>query len=96
MHKLLEVGLIGYDQWQVSANGDNYLVAGLPVAASRVPYYSVHAVGLQTNFILPAKSLAFFFKYEPEYSAKARPQRRTIVFGGSYTFKFPKAQPTKP
>ena len=96
MHKLLEVGLIGYDQWQVSANGGNYLLAGLPVAASRVPYYSVHAVGFQTNFILPAKSLSFFFKYEPEYSAKARPQGRTIVFGGSYTFKFPKAPPAKP
>jgi hypothetical protein len=53
-------------------------------------------VGFQTNFILPAKSLAFFFKYEPEYSAKARPQGRTIVFGGSYTFKFPKAPPAKP
>jgi hypothetical protein len=96
MHKLLEVGLIGYDQWQVSANGGNYLVAGIPVRASRVPYYSVHAVGFQTNFILPAKSLAFFFKYEPEYMAKARPQGRTIVFGGSYTFKFPKAPPAKP
>jgi hypothetical protein len=96
MHKLLEFGLVGYDQWQISANGGTYLVAGLPVAASRVPYYSVHAVGFQTNLILPAKNLAFVFKYEPEYSAKARPQGRTIVFGGSYTFKFPKARPPKP
>jgi hypothetical protein len=56
MHKLLEVGLIGYDQWQVSVNGGNYLIAQAPVAASRVPYYSVHAVGFQTNFILPAKN----------------------------------------
>jgi hypothetical protein len=96
MHKLLEIGLIGYDQWQVSANGGNYVVAGLPVAASRVPYYSVHAVGIQTNYILPAKDLNFFFKYEPEYRALARPQGRTIVFGAAYTFKFPKTPSSKP
>jgi hypothetical protein len=93
MHKLLQIGLIGYDQWQVSNNGGNYLVAGLPISAGRVPFYSVHAVGFQTDFILPAKGLSLFFKYEPEYSAKARPQGRTIVFGGSWTLKIPKPQP---
>jgi hypothetical protein len=32
-----------------------------------------------------------FFKYYDEYSAKARPEGRTIVFGFSYTLKIPKA-----
>jgi hypothetical protein len=87
MHKLLQVGVIGYDQWQVSDNGGS-LVAGIP--ASILPHYSVHAVGLQTNFIVPQKDLNFFFKYLPEYSAKAHPQGRTFVFGGSWTWRVPK------
>jgi hypothetical protein len=83
--RLLQLGVVGYDQWQVSAN------QGL---TKPLPYYSVHAVGLQTNFILPVKGLNFFFKYEPEYMAKARPQGRTFVFGGSWTLRDPKPQPS--
>jgi hypothetical protein len=62
-----------------------------------VPSYSAQAIGFQSNFILPAKALNFFFKFEDEYKALARPQGRTIVFGGSYTFRIPKthAAPTE-
>jgi len=84
--KLLQFGVIGYDQWQVSANSGT--VNGFP--ASLIPYYSVHAIGVQTNFILPTKGFNLFFKYEPEYSAKARPAGRTIVFGGTWTLRDPK------
>jgi hypothetical protein len=94
--QLAQLGLVGYDQWQVSSNGGNYLIAGIPVAASRVPYYSVHGIGFQSNFILPAKDFAAFFKYYDEYSAKARPKGRTIVFGFSWTLRIPKPQPAKP
>jgi hypothetical protein len=87
---LAQVGLVGYDQWQVSDNGGNYLVAGRPVPASLAPYYSVHGIGFQTNFILPAKNLALFFKYYDEYRALATTEGRTIVFGGSWTFRIPK------
>ena len=93
--QLAQLGLVGYDQWQVSSNGGTYLVAGIPVDASRVPYYSVHGIGVQANYILPAKNLSFFFKYYDEYSAKARVQGRTIVFGGSWTLKIPKPAPSK-
>jgi hypothetical protein len=60
-----------------------------------VPYYSVHAIGFQANYILPAKDVVLFFKYYDEYSAKARPDGRTIVFGGSWTLKIPKPAPKK-
>jgi len=90
--RLLQLGLIGYDQWQVSNNGGTILVNGNPAPASLLPYYSVHAIGFQSNFILPAKNLNFFFKYYDEYSAKARPKGRTIVFGGSWTLPIPKKQ----
>jgi hypothetical protein len=95
--QLAQLGLVGYDQWQVSSNGGNYLLAGVPVAASLVPYYSVHAIGVQANYILPPKNLVLFFKYYDEYSAKARPKGRTIVFGFSWTLRIPKPQaPAKP
>lgn len=88
--KLLQVGLIGYDQWQVS-NNSGLLASGLP--SKLVPFYSVHSVGFQTNFIMPVKNLNCYFKYEPEYSAKAHVEGSTIAFGGSYTFRIPKPKP---
>jgi hypothetical protein len=95
MSILGQLGFVGYDQLQVTANGGDYLIAGLPVSASKVPYYSVHAMGVQANVIMPAKNLLFFFKYYNEYSAKARPEGRTIVFGGSWTLLIPKPPPPK-
>ena len=87
--RLLQLGVIGYDQWQVS---DNQGFASPNIPANVLPYYSVHAIGFQTNFILPVKALNFFFKFEDEYRAYARPEGRTIVFGGSYTFRIPKLE----
>jgi hypothetical protein len=94
--RLLQLGLVGYDQWQVSSNGGTMIVAGAPVPASLIPYYSVHGIGVQSNFILPAKDVVLFFKYYDEYLAKARPQGRTIVFGFSWTLRIPKQQVAKP
>jgi hypothetical protein len=88
--RLLQLGLIGYDQWQVSDNG-GFLAPG--VAASLLPYYSVHAIGFQSNFILPAHGLNLFFKFEDEYRALAHPEGRTIVFGFTWTLRLPKPAP---
>lgn len=88
--RLLQLGVIGYDQWRVSDNGG--FIAPM-VRAKTVPYYSVHAIGLRTNFLLPAEALNLFFKFEDEYRALSRPEGRTIVFGGTYTFRVPKPQP---
>jgi len=62
---------------------------------SLIPYYSVHAIGFQSNFILPKRDFLAFFKYYDEYRALARPEGRTIVFGLSYTFKIPKTAAAK-
>jgi hypothetical protein len=88
--------LVGYDQWQVSHSGGTLLVGGAPIPENSIPFYSVHAIGVQSNFILPAKDLAFFFKYYDEYRALARPEGRTIVFGFSWTLRIPKTQVAKP
>jgi hypothetical protein len=93
---LAQLGLVGYDQWQVSKNSGTTTVAGVPVPQSLVPYYSVHAIGFQSNFILPKKDFVAFFKYYDEYRALARVEGRTIVFGLSYTLKIPKQQAATP
>jgi outer membrane protein OmpA-like peptidoglycan-associated protein len=97
MHKLLQVGAVGYDQWQVSHNGGTLpLPGGVTLPASLVPFYSVHAAGVQTNFILPVTGLNFFFKYYDEYAAKSRPEGRTFVFGTAYTLRTSKPKPEAP
>jgi hypothetical protein len=78
--KIVQIGFVGYDQWQAT---DNSGITRL------LPYYSAHALGAQGNFIAPKLRLNFFFKYYGEYVAKAHPQGRTIVFGGSWTLKLP-------
>lgn len=93
---LLQLGVIGYDQWQITTNGGTFAIAGplgniIILPAKSLPYYSVHAVGGQATFILPKKNLAFFFKYEDEYKAYSRPIGNTLVIGGSWTLKIPKA-----
>lgn len=96
MSMLAQLGLVGYDQWQVSSNGGTVIFAGTPVSANRIPYYSVQGIGFQGNFVLPPKDAVLFFKYYDEYAALARPEGRTIVFGGSWTLRIPKPQPAKP
>jgi hypothetical protein len=91
MSKLVQLGVVGYDQWQVTSNGGTVpLPDGTLVPAKYLPFYSVHAVGGQGNFILPKKNLVFWFKYYHEYKAYSRPIGNTIVFGGTWTLRIPK------
>ncbi|HEY6385688.1 MAG TPA: transporter [Candidatus Acidoferrum sp.] len=96
MSMLAQLGLVGYDQWQVSHSSGTLTIAGMPIPESAIPFYSVHAIGVQANFILPTKHLVGFFKYYDEYHALARPQGRTIVFGFSWTLRIPKSQAATP
>ena len=70
------------------------LGTGLTVDASRIPYYSVHAIGGQANYILPTKNFVAYFKYYDEYLAYSHFQGTTIVFGLIFTVLEPK--PTHP
>jgi hypothetical protein len=95
--KLLQVGVVGYDQWQVTPNGGQIPIGstGLTLPASVLPYYSVHAIGGQLNYILPAKQFSLFFKGYHEYSASSHTLGTTIVFGGTWTLLIPKPPPPK-
>jgi hypothetical protein len=95
--KLMQVGLVGYDQWQVTANGGQIPIGltGLTLPARVLPYYSVHAIGGQLNYILPAKNFSLFFKGYHEYSASSHTLGNTLVFGGAWTMLIPKPPPPK-
>jgi hypothetical protein len=97
MSKLMQVGVVGYDQWQVTANGGQIPIGstGLTLPASGLPYYSVHAVGGQLNYILPAKNFSLFFKGYHEYSASSHTLGTTFCFGGNWTLLIPKPPPPK-
>jgi hypothetical protein len=97
--QLLQVGVIGYDQWQVTQNGGTVPIGstGLTIPASTLPYYSVHAIGGQATYILPMKGINLYFKAEHEYLAYSHFEGNTIVFGGTWTIRIPKpAPPPKP
>ena len=92
MTQLLQLGVVGYDQWQVTNNGGTAPIPGtsLTFPASLIPFYSVHAIGGQANYILPTKNLVGYFKYYDEYLAYSHFQGTTIVFGLSWTILEPK------
>ena len=91
----LQVGVVGYDQWQVTANSGTVSVGNQILPASSIPFYSVHAVGGQLNYILPAKNFSLFFKYEHEYTSYSHTLGNTVVFGGTWTLLIPKPVPPK-
>jgi hypothetical protein len=95
LSQLLQLGAIGYDQWQVTDNGGSISVGNIVLPASKLPYYSVHAVGGQVTYIAPVKNLSFFFKYIHEYKAYSHTLGNTIVFGGTWTLLIPKPPPPK-
>lgn len=98
LSQLLQLGVVGYDQWQVTANGGQVPIGstGLTLPASLLPYYSVHAVGGQINYILPAKNFTLFFKGYHEYSASSHTVGTTIVFGGAWTLARPEPKSAAP
>ena len=86
--KVVQFGLIGYDQAQVSRNTSNNAV--VDTLERLIPFYYVHAGGLQANYIDLKHDWNVFFKYEKEYKANAHPKGTSIVFGVVYTFRIPK------
>jgi hypothetical protein len=86
--KVVQLGLIGYDQAQVSRNTSNNAV--VDTLERLIPFYYVHAGGLQANYIDLKHDWNVFFKYEKEYKANAHPKGTNIVFGVVYTFRIPK------
>jgi hypothetical protein len=95
LSQLLQLGIIGYDQWQVTDNRGTFSIAGVILPASKLPHYWVHAVGGQLTYIAPVKNLSLFFKFENEYLANSHTLGNTVVFGGAWTYRIPKSAQSK-
>lgn len=90
MSQLLQLGGVGYDQWQITDNTGSVPLGPLIVPARFLPYYSVHAAGGEVVYIAPAKNLSLNFKYEHEYLAYSHTVGNTIVFGGTWAWPYPR------
>lgn len=95
LSQLAQLGVVGYDQWQVTDNGGTFPLGGLILPAKMLPHYSVHAIGGQIGYIAPAKNLSFFFKGYNEYLASSHTLGRTFVIQFAWTLPIPKPAPPK-
>ena len=93
MSVLGQLGLVGYDQFQVTDNGGTVILAGFPVPAeSSVLFVSCDRCSSQ--FHSAKEGFCSLLKYFDEYRTLASVKGRTFVFGLSWTLKIPKAAPT--
>jgi hypothetical protein len=77
----LQLGLVGYDQWQTTdKSGPNI------TPAEATPHYRVHALGFASNVILLARKVTFGAKYFKEFSDKSTFQGYSLQFSGAISF----------
>jgi hypothetical protein len=77
----LQLGLVGYGQWQTTdKHGPNIT---LEQAAAR---YKVNALGFAANAILPEKKVSFGVKYFHEFDCRSTFQGYTLQISGAVTF----------
>jgi hypothetical protein len=79
---LLQLGLIGYGQWQLSDNTGPTID---PVVAAST-HYAVNAMGVGGNVILPGRKTVLGFKWLNEFSNKNTIQGNAFQINGAITF----------
>jgi hypothetical protein len=77
----LQVGVIGYEQWQTTGK------TGPAISASEgSARYKVNAVGFASNVALPARKVSLGLKYFREFSNQSTYQGYTLQISGAVTF----------
>ncbi|HKR59069.1 MAG TPA: transporter [Pyrinomonadaceae bacterium] len=82
MKTLLQVGLIGYGQYQTT---DRSGPGVIPAVAANT-HYKVNALGVTGNIILPERKAIFGFKYFNEFSNSSTVQGYSFQISGGITF----------
>lgn len=77
----LQVGLVGYGQWQTTDKSGPAITADQAKA-----HYKVNAVGFSSNVFLPAQKLSLGFKYFQEFSDRSTFQGHSVQISGSIKF----------
>lgn len=80
MKTLLQFGLAGYGQWQMSDN------SGPGVDPAHPAHYKVNAIGGAANVILPARKVSVGFKLMKEFSNSFTIQGYSFQITGALTF----------
>ena len=78
---LLQLGLVGYGQWQTTDKTGPAISAA--DSASR---YKVNALGFATNVMLPSRKTSLGLKYFREFSNRSTYQGYTLQISGAVTF----------
>ena len=77
----VQVGLIGYGQWQTS---DRTGPGVTPEQSAE--RYKVNSLGLASNLMLPSRKASLGFKYFKEFSNRSTFQGYSVQFSGSFYF----------
>jgi hypothetical protein len=77
----LQVGLVGYGQWQTT---DKAGPAVMPTDADA--HYSVNALGFATNVLWPQRKVSLGLKYFKEFSNRSTFQGYSVQISGSIGF----------
>lgn len=79
---LLQLGLIGYGQWQLSNNSGPTIN---PIIAAST-HYAVNAMGVGGNVILPGRKVVLGSKWFNEFSNKNTVEGKSFQINGAVTF----------
>jgi hypothetical protein len=80
MHTLLQLGVVGYGQWQTSNN------SGPGVDPQHPGHYRVNAIGGAANIILPVRKAVVGFKFLHKFSNSYTVQGYSLQINGAITF----------
>jgi hypothetical protein len=77
----LQIGLIGYEQWQTTDK------TGPTISAAQAgAHYRVNALGFASNVSLPARNVSLGLKYFKEFANRSTFQGYTLQIAGAVTF----------
>jgi len=77
----LQLGPIGYEQWQTTDNAGPTITP-----AQSAAHYRVNSLGFASNLLLPARKVTLGFKYFKEFSNLATFQGSSVQITGSVSF----------
>ena len=77
----LQVGVVGYGQWQTTDKTGPTITA-----AQSAAHYSVHALGFAANLSVPARQVSLGLKYFKEFANRSSFQGYTLQIAGALTF----------
>jgi hypothetical protein len=77
----LQLGVVGYGQWQMTDKTGPTITS-----AQSTAHYRVHALGFASNLSLPARKVSLGLKYVKEFSSRSSFQGYTLQIAGAVTF----------